>query len=143
MSHFVYLGVIGFCLLATVWLEVFLRTRVYARPVRLGLSLLPGFAVFVVWDLYAIANDHWGFSERYLTGVVLPGRLPLEEALFFIVIPVCSILTLEAVRSRRPHWAFGDEAGAADPADRAGPAGSPNRADPAGPADPAHAGEQE
>jgi hypothetical protein len=33
----------------------------------------------------------------------------LEELLFFIVIPTCAVLTLEAVRVRRPHWIIGDE----------------------------------
>jgi hypothetical protein len=41
--------------------------------------------------------------------VLLPGRFPLEELLFFVVIPTCSILTLEAVRRRRPQWTIGDE----------------------------------
>jgi hypothetical protein len=35
--------------------------------------------------------------------------LPLEELLFFVVIPTCAILTLEAVRRRRPQWTIGDE----------------------------------
>ncbi|MDT4949985.1 MAG: hypothetical protein QOJ37_2580, partial [Pseudonocardiales bacterium] len=35
--------------------------------------------------------------------------LPLEELLFFLVIPTCAVLTLEAVRARRPHWLIGDE----------------------------------
>jgi hypothetical protein len=34
--------------------------------------------------------------------------LPLEEGLFFLVVPVCAILTLEAVRAVR-GWQVGDE----------------------------------
>jgi hypothetical protein len=30
---------------------------------------------------------------------VLPGGLPLDEVLFFIVVPVCAILGFEAVRA--------------------------------------------
>ena len=41
--------------------------------------------------------------------MTLPGRLPLEELLFFLVIPVCAVLTLEAVRTQRPDWLVGDE----------------------------------
>ena len=40
--------------------------------------------------------------------------LPLEEVLFFVVVPLASVLTLEAVRSARPHWPAGDEAPARD-----------------------------
>jgi hypothetical protein len=39
---------------------------------------------------------------------VLPGHLPVEEVLFFLVVPTCAIATLEAVRVVR-HWPVGDE----------------------------------
>ena len=41
--------------------------------------------------------------------MTLPGGVPLDEILFFMVIPLASILTLEAVRSVR-GWKAGDEA---------------------------------
>jgi hypothetical protein len=75
--------------------------------------LLPGLILGVAWDSYAVSAHHWSFDYRYLTSVRL-GNLPLEEVLFFVVIPTCSVLTLEAVRRRRPHWLIGDEA--SDPA---------------------------
>lgn len=42
------------------------------------------------------------------TGVLLPGHLPLEEALYFVVIPTCAVLGFEAVRAVR-GWPAGDE----------------------------------
>ena len=58
---------------------------------------------------------------RFVTPFV--GRLPLEELLFFLVVPVCGILTFEAVRRLRPGWARGsslaDAAPAAPPRQRA------------------------
>ena len=50
-------------------------------------------------DMIAIARDHWDFNPRYVTGWNLPGELPVEELAFFVVIPICGLLTLEAVRS--------------------------------------------
>ncbi len=108
MAHLIYLAVLVACLLGTAPLEIVLHTRVYARPLRLVLTLVPVAAVFVVWDLYAIARHHWYYDRARTTGVRLPGRLPLEELLFFLVVPVCAILTLEAVRAVR-GWAVGDE----------------------------------
>jgi len=52
----------------------------------------------VVWDAVAIARHHWSYSHRYTTGWDLPFRLPVEELVFFVVIPICGLLTLEAVR---------------------------------------------
>ena len=108
MNRFAYVGVLLFVVVGTAWLEVFLRTRVYRRWRRLLLSLLPVLAVFVVWDLYAIAAGHWTFDPDRTTGVLFPGGLPLDEVLFFLVIPVAAVLTLEAVRSAR-RWEVGDE----------------------------------
>lgn len=107
MGHLSYLAVLCFIICGTVWLEYFLRTRVLRRALRLFVSVAPVLGVFVVWDVYAIASGHWSFSEELTTGLVV-GDLPLEEILFFIVVPVASILTLEAVRSAR-GWKVGDE----------------------------------
>jgi hypothetical protein len=43
-----------------------------------------------------------------MTGVLLPGRLPLDEVLFFLVTPTCAILAFEAVRAVK-RWPVGDE----------------------------------
>ncbi len=108
MTNLAYLGVLAFILVATAWLEVVLRTRVYQRWRRLLLTLIVPVVVFVVWDLYAIAAGHWDFDPDTTTGIVVLGTLPLEELLFFIVIPIASILSLEAVRSVK-GWPVGDE----------------------------------
>ena len=109
MTHLLYVGVLAGCLLGTAPLELVLRVRVYARWRRLLLAVLPTAVVFVTWDLYAIHAGHWTYEARWLTTVVLPGGLPLDEVLFFVVIPVCAVLTLEAVRRCRPSWRIGDE----------------------------------
>ena len=108
MSRFAYVGVLVFVLLGSGWLEVALRTRVYSRWRRLLLSLAPVVVVFCLWDLYAIASGHWTFDPDRTTGVLVPGGLPLDEVLFFVVVPIASILTLEAVRSVK-RWEVGDK----------------------------------
>ena len=108
MSHLSYIAVLVFVLLGSGWLEVVLRTRVYARWRRLLLSVVPVMVVFIVWDLYAIASGHWDFDPDRTTGVVFPGGLPLDEVLFFAIVPVAGVLTLEAVRSVK-RWEIGDE----------------------------------
>jgi lycopene beta-cyclase len=93
-----YLLLMVGCLLVTLPLELVIGARVWRRPRRLALALLPTLVVFVAWDLIAIARDQWGFAERYVTGWELPGSLPVEELVFFVAIPICGLLTLEAVR---------------------------------------------
>ena len=104
MRHATYLLILVACLLGTAPLEVVLGTRVYARWRRLLATLLPVLVLFGAWDVWAIAQGTWWYDPDYLLGPRLPGRLPIEEVLFFLVIPCCAILTLEAVRVRKPHW---------------------------------------
>jgi lycopene cyclase domain-containing protein len=108
MSKFAYLSVLFGCLAGTAWLEVFLRTKVYQRAIRLVLAIAPVLVIFSVWDAYAIAQGHWTFDPRYVTGITTVANIPLDEILFFIVIPICAILSFEAVRSAR-GWKAGDE----------------------------------
>ena len=104
-----YLLILAACLVGTAPLEILLDTRVYARWPRLLGALLPVILIFGAWDVAAIRAGWWHYDTRHLVGVTLPGRLPLEELLFFLVVPTCAVLTLEAVRARRPHWIIGDE----------------------------------
>jgi len=108
MRHLAYLVVLAGCLGAALWLEPVLRVNVLRRWRRLLLTLLPVVIVFVIWDVLAIAAGHWRFDRAQTTGIVLPGGLPLDELLFFVVVPVCAILGFEAVRAVLRHSA-GDE----------------------------------
>lgn len=101
MRHLAYLAVLAFCVAGTLPLEVWLGVRVYRQWRRLALTLLPVLVVFVAWDLYAIAAGHWSFDPAQTVGVRLPGRLPVEELLFFLVVPTCALLSYEAVRRVR------------------------------------------
>jgi len=103
--RFTYLLILGGCLVGTAPLEFFLHTRVYARWPRLAVTLVPVALVFSAWDMAAIAAGWWHYDRQYLIGATLPGRLPLEELLFFLVIPTCAVLTLEAVRGNKQRAA--------------------------------------
>lgn len=109
MQHATYMFVLLGCILGSGWLEFLLRTRVYRRTIRLILSVFPVVVVYVLWDAYAIARGHWTFDSRFITNINVVLNVPLDEVAFFIVIPICAILTLEGVRSSRPQWLIGDE----------------------------------
>lgn len=98
MAQFAYLGMLAFVILVTLPLELYLGVRVWRRPLRLALTVLPVAAVFLLWDAYAIGEGHWTFDDAQVSGITLPAGIPLEELLFFIVVPIAAIMTLEAVR---------------------------------------------
>jgi lycopene cyclase domain-containing protein len=98
VDRYQYLLLMAGCLIVTLPLEFVFGARVWRQPRRLLLALVPTVILFAVWDIAAIARGHWSFNARYLTGSRLPGDLPVEELAFFVVIPICGLLTLEAVR---------------------------------------------
>lgn len=49
---------------------------------------------FVIWDILATDAGHWSFSPEYTLHLRIV-NLPLEEVLFFVVVPLTSILVWE------------------------------------------------
>ena len=92
-----YLALMAACLAITLPLEFVFRARVYARPRRLLRALVPVVVVFGIWDVVGIVREHWWYSAQYTSGIMLPFDMPLEELVFFVVIPICGLLTYEAV----------------------------------------------
>lgn len=101
MGSYEYLALLALCVLATLPLELVLGVRVYRQPRRLLLALTCMAAVFVTWDVLGAGLGHWDYNPDAIMGVRLLG-LPLEEYLFFVVVPLCGILTYEAVRLTLP-----------------------------------------
>jgi lycopene cyclase domain-containing protein len=85
------------CLLITLPLEFVLGARVYRRAAGLAFALIPVVIIFSVWDIVGILRDHWTYSARFTTGLKLIFGMPIEELVFFIVVPICGLLTYEAV----------------------------------------------
>lgn len=101
MASLTYLAVMAGCVLITLPLELF-GARVYRRPLRVARVLLPPLVVFLVWDAVAIAFGVWDYNPAFVTGIELPGNIPLEELVFFLVIPLCALLTYESVERLLP-----------------------------------------
>ena len=95
---------LAFTVCGSFWLEFVLKTSVLRRWKRALLSILPIALFFLVWDAYAIAQGHWFFDREQILGIYGPLNIPLEEYLFFMVIPMAAIFTIEGVTTVKPHW---------------------------------------
>lgn len=92
---------LGLCLLVTAPLELVLKVGVYRQVRRVTLTILCTGVVFVTWDLAGAWLGHWDYEASRITGLTFLG-LPLEEYLFFVVVPLCGVLAYEAVRTCLP-----------------------------------------
>jgi len=95
---------IAFTVVGSFWLEIIFKVGVLRRWRRALKSILPVSALFIAWDAYAIAQGHWFFDRDQILGIFGPFGIPLEEYLFFIVVPLAALLTIEAVTTVKPHW---------------------------------------
>ncbi len=66
------------------WKNVFLASSIVAIP-------------FLIWDIIFTANGFWGFNPDYLIGIEILG-LPIEEILFFWVVPFACIFIYECCK---------------------------------------------
>ncbi len=97
IDHYQYLLLMGVCLLITLPLELIVGARVYRRPGVLLRTLIPVVVVFTVWDIAGILAGHWTYNAVFVSGIRLMLGMPLEELVFFVVVPICGLLTYEAV----------------------------------------------
>lgn len=91
------------------WLEIILKIKVLRRIKRVLMSVIPVAIPFIIWDAYAVANGHWKFDPEQILGIYGPFDIPLEEFLFFLIVPTAAIMTIEGVRTVKKHWLVGDE----------------------------------
>jgi len=97
IDQFQYLLLMAGCLLITLPLEFVLGARVYRRTRALICALLPVVIIFSIWDIVGIVRDHWSYNPRFVTGWQLIFGMPIEELTFFVVVPICGLLTYGAV----------------------------------------------
>ena len=100
---------LAFTIAGSFWLELALKVQVLIRWKRWIKAILPVAILFTFWDAYAISHSHWHFDTRQILGIYGPFHIPLEEYLFFPVVPIAAIMSLEAVRRVKKHWVVGDE----------------------------------
>jgi lycopene cyclase domain-containing protein len=73
------------------------RLQYYKKWKALFLAIAISATAFIIWDELFTTWGVWGFNPDYLLGIYL-GHLPLEEILFFIIVPFSSVFIYECVR---------------------------------------------
>ena len=99
LENWSYVAMLIFVVLGSWWLEFAFKIKVLRKP-RLALTaIFPVSVFFLIWDAFAINQNHWEFDRDQILGIYGPFNIPLEEYLFFFIIPLAALLTLEGVKS--------------------------------------------
>ena len=107
MQKFGYFAMLVFTIFGSFWLEIFIKVKVLKRIKLSLMAITPVALLFLIWDAYAIKSGHWFFDTKQIVGIYGPGKIPIEEYLFFLIVPIAAIMTIEAVIKVRKQ--YGDE----------------------------------
>jgi lycopene cyclase domain-containing protein len=72
------------------WKAVFTASLIVAIP-------------FLIWDYFFTLHGVWGFNSDYISGISV-GNLPIEEVLFFIVVPFSCTFIYECCKYYLRNW---------------------------------------
>lgn len=100
-SHFLYFFTHLMAFIPVFLLSFDKKVAFYKTWKSLFPALLIVSVVFWLWDIVKTDYEVWGFNPRYYT--FLLGNLPIEEWLFFITFPFCSVFIYECLNKYFPH----------------------------------------
>lgn len=97
MGEFNYLGVLLFILICAVGVTIAFKVRAprFWRTFLIVDSIV--LAVYLFWDYWAIEKKIWSIDPGQTVGLKIFGIIPIEEVLFFIIVPLMTIITYLAL----------------------------------------------
>jgi lycopene cyclase domain-containing protein len=96
MEKYLYIGLIAFTFFGPLSRAFEPRIRYIQYWKSLLVATLAVYALFIPWDVFFTAQGHWGFTDRYVLGWK-PLGLPIEEWLFFVVVPFACFFIYEVL----------------------------------------------
>ncbi len=100
--HLTYFLILGCTLAGPLLLSFDRKVAFYKKWKRLFPAMVLPAVFYVAWDIYFTSKGVWSFNEAYITGAKL-FNLPVEELLFFFVVPYCAVFIYECIRCYFPR----------------------------------------
>jgi lycopene cyclase domain-containing protein len=100
--HYTYFLILASALTGPLLLSFDKKVGFYKKWKYVFLAMILPAIFYIVWDIYFTSIGVWSFNENYITGATL-FNLPIEEVLFFFVVPYCCLFIYECIRSYFPH----------------------------------------
>ncbi len=101
MEKYYYLLIDFFTILFPFILSFDKKVAFYKSWPQIAKGLLVGGAIFLIWDHFFTVQSIWSFNPKYITGLHI-ASLPIEEVLFFILIPYACLFIWHCVEAYFP-----------------------------------------
>jgi len=105
-KQFTYLFLIFFTIAGPIALSFDKKVAFYKNFKHFLLSAGITSIIYIVWDILFTQNNIWKFNDVYILKYKL-FNLPLEEYLFFIVVPYASLFIYECIKIYFPNLKVG------------------------------------
>ncbi|MBP6432768.1 MAG: lycopene cyclase domain-containing protein [Ferruginibacter sp.] len=102
-NHYTYFIILGLSIAGPLALSFDKKVAFYKKWKYLFPAMLLPALFYIVWDVFFTYKGVWSFNENYITGIILI-NLPIEEVLFFFVVPYCCVFVYECIRCYFPQW---------------------------------------
>lgn len=79
------------------------KVAFYRQLIPLFIAIICVGIPFLLWDAWFTAKGIWGFTPDYLAAIYI-GNLPIEECLFFLVVPFACVFIYEVLQAYLPNY---------------------------------------
>ncbi|MBP6286610.1 MAG: lycopene cyclase domain-containing protein [Ferruginibacter sp.] len=101
-NHYIYFLILAASFTGPLALSFDKKVAFYKNWKYLFPAMLFPALLYIAWDMYFTSKGVWSFNEAYITGINII-NLPLEEVLFFLIVPYCCVFIYACIRSYFPR----------------------------------------
>lgn len=101
-THYTYFIILAASLAGPLLLSFDKKVAFYKKWKYLFPAMIIPALLYIAWDIFFTDKGVWSFNEKYITGIKLY-NLPIEEVLFFFVVPYCCVFIYECIRCYFPY----------------------------------------
>lgn len=101
-QHYTYFIILATALAGPLLLSFDKKVAFYKNWKYLFPTMVLPAIFYITWDIFFTAKGVWSFNENYITGIRLL-NLPIEEVLFFFIVPYCCVFIYECIRTYFPQ----------------------------------------
>ena len=99
--HITYFLILASSLAGPLVLSFDKKVAFYKKWKYLFPAIIIPALLYIAWDIFFTSKGVWNFNENYIIGIKLY-NLPVEEVLFFFIVPYCCVFIYECIRSYFP-----------------------------------------
>ncbi len=101
-KHYTYFLILAASLIGPLFLSFDKKVAFYTKWKYVFAAMVFPAMFYIIWDSYFTYKGIWSFNEKYNIGFYIY-NLPIEEILFFIVVPYCCVFIYECIRCYFPN----------------------------------------